>query len=450
MGHIFNTRNSQIDHGVQIDSITLGVVFSTDDPHQMGRLKILCQAFGDDPNDETGENLPWATYVSPLAGMVNSRFKRGANEGSSVKGPIAYGLWGTPKRGSTVLVCCIDGDPYYRVWLGSIFDQGCVSTLPHGRYFYQKSNGTPDGPLDAYEDPIEPLYTNLGKAFTTREHNYEWRTRGADFSAAGNPSEYTDMSPSEHADEVEKTAFVSEDGKSFDIQNGYAENRLGEKGDDGDESSIYSWTSPGFHSISMDDRPENCRIRIRTTGGAQLLLDDTNERIYLSTAEGNNWVEMDQNGNIDVHGKNLSFHADNDINFTADNTFRVYAKKGIHMVSEAETHIETKDDFCLRVGANIRAHSQGKTNLQSGGTTNILAGKYIVEQAAKIFMNSIPAEPANEKPAKWTSRLPKHEPFPRTMTKDDFTHAPEVEYDDKKVGMIERGVEIVRGLFWRR
>ena len=487
MGKIFNSRNQSVTQSVSIDSITLGTVISNSDPHQMGRLKILCPVLGDDTNDLDGANLPWAAKVSNLGGMTNSSMKRGPNEGSSSAGPIAYGFWGVPKVGSTVVVCCLDGDPYYRLWLGSIFDQGSTNTLPHGRYFYQGGNGEPNGPLDSFEQPIEPLYSNQQKAFTSKSGNYEWRTRGADYSATGNVGEFSSLSPSKHPDETTKTAFTSADGKSYDIQNGYAASRVGGREKE-DESSVYSWTSPGFHSISMDDRPENCRVRIRTTCGAQILFDDTNERMYLSTPQGENWIEMDYNGNVDIYARMLSVRTEKDMNFTAGESMRFHAKSGIHMYTpdainmQAQTGISmySQQDVNIKAnagmkleavaamnlkagaalnaggGAAVNVKAGAGLNLTAGGAANLRAGGNIVQTGAMIHLNgpgaataASPEASAPEK-AKWTSRLPTHEPFTRTMTKDDYTHDPELQYDDPNVGKVERGVEIPRGKLWRR
>ena len=376
MGAIFNSRNQQIQRNVSVDSITLGTVISTYDPHQMGRLKVACTALGDDPNDLTGEDLPWAMYLSPLGGMTNSSFLRGPNAGRLTKGPVAYGLWGIPKRGSTVLVCCVDGDPYHRVWIGSVFDQGSVNTLPHGRYFYQQNqngSGTPEGPLDSTESPIQPLYDNQMLAFQRKDHNYEWRTRGADYSVGGNSSEYVDHSPSPNSDETTSTPFTSEDGNTFNIQNGYAQNRIAGEGDTS-EDSVYSWTSPGFHSISMDDRPEACKIKIRSTSGSQIIMDDTNERIYINTAQGKNWIEMDFNGNIDVYGRNISMFAEEHINLTANDTIRMFGQNGIHMYTPGKLSIESEGDIGVHGHTDIQMLANGNVSVAADSDINVAAG----------------------------------------------------------------------------
>ncbi len=159
---------------------------------------------------------------------------------------------------------------------------------------------------------------------------------------------------------------------------------------------VTSIVSPGFHAMSMDDRPENTRMRFRTTAGHQIILDDTNERIYVSTAKGKNWIEIDQEGNIDIYtsGK-LSVHAEKDINFTTQGSFRVNAERGIHLNSGKQTRMTAKEDIAIDTQTSIRARasesliletsksdislrSQGSVNTQSvNGDINLVAGKAV-------------------------------------------------------------------------
>ena len=99
------------------NGITMGTVVDTNDPQQMGRLRIACPVLGD-VGFKSIRDIPWATYVSPLAG-VDSVSSRGRDDSVSV-GPVAYGMWSIPNIGSNVLVACIDGDTRHRVWLGCV------------------------------------------------------------------------------------------------------------------------------------------------------------------------------------------------------------------------------------------------------------------------------------------------------------------------------------------
>lgn len=441
MGKIFSARNRAMSQMQDISSITIGTVMDTNDPQQMGRLKILCPSLGDSNTSESADHLPWATYCSAFGGMVNANMSRGPNAGSTSQGPVAYGMINIPKRGASVAVACIDGDPYYRIWLGVVMDQGSISTLPHGRFFYQANpalpgSGTPEGPLNSYQQPIEPMYSNYTQAFGGKSGNFEWRTRGADFSTSGNTADFVKLSPSAVPDETTPTVFTAEDGSTFNVQNGYAKNRL--QGFETDnESTTFSWTSPGFHSISMDDRPENCRLRIRTTSGTQIILDDTNERIYLNTANGANWFEMDFDGNIDMFATTrINLHAESDINMTSDKTVRIQGKEGVY--------ISSGGDYVVEAAGNASVKGTNTYMEATAGGANVLASGNILLTGSIIHANGPTAYSALT--TKLTNRIPQHEPWGRTTTVSDTNQAPKYGYTDPNVGREDK----VRGQFWRR
>lgn len=389
----------------------------------------------------------------------------------------------------------IDGNPNLRVFFGAVYDQFRPHTMPHGRFMYddhpaleKADDRRPFGPYTSDEKYVEPLNTNLRAAFPKSEPNFEWRTRAADYTVTAIDVEALNFASSRAPDDKD---FVWDGWTS---RQGYAPSRTdpdfpGLYGEGNLTNMVYSWVTPGFHGFSMDDRQQNCRMRLRTTAGHQILLDDTNERIYIATAKGKNWIEIDQEGNIDMYTDNkVSIRAKKDINFTSDQTIRLYAKTGIHMFSDGEIRMEAKTDGNLKLGQNLRIHSAQSTfiqsdqninlkaaediyiqagqniqqkagetlNLTSGGDTNQNAGGNIIETAPAIHHNgpvaavATNATNASEQPAMWTNRVPDHEPWARVMTANDFTHAPEFPYTSPQVGRVERGQQIRRGKYWRR
>lgn len=455
-----------------MDSITLGIVVDTNDPQQMGRVRAVCQRWGDSFDSEV-TMIPWAVYSTPFGGAV-SVGTRGPGI-DDVNGAAAYGMWAVPKVGAQVLVMCIDSDPNQRVYIGCVYDQFVPHTLPHGRFMYDDHPNldntiTPSGPYSSTEQPIEPTWTNMRQAFGNKTNpNFEWRTRGADYTAAAVDLENLSSTRSAVADDkdYESDGWKSRQGYQTSRVDPTAPTSLTPRNLD---SMVYSFTSPGFHSLSMDDRIENSRIRLRTTAGHQIIMDDTNERIYIATARGENWIEMDQAGNIDVFTTSkLNIRAQGSINMTSDEDIRMTAKKGIHMVSHESINLQATQDVHVLAQQNIRLQSTASTLLTSGDTMEMLSGSNlnltsglninhsasgdIIQTASTIHQNgpaATPAKPAAALPARWTNRVPAHEPWPRTMTKDDYSHEPELQYDDKDVGRLERGRKITRGLYWRR
>lgn len=476
--------------------ITVGEVVDTNDPQQMGRLRILCPALGDSAYNPLG-NLPWAAYVAPFGGITNSGTK-GRDEHETT-GPTSYGMWNIPKVGSTVLVACIDGDVRFRVWLGCLYGQFLPHTMPHGRFSYRAENEQPAGPLSSEEEPIQPLHSELTLAFSKSKDttntgstnnarsSFEFRTRGSDYSVAAIDAEIinsTDSQISQLADDQDVTISES-DGNEINVTQGYAESRVDppfnfENTNKNYDSQTYSWTTPGFHGFSMDDRAENCRIRIRTTHGHQIIMDDTNERMYISTPQGDSWIELDEKGNIDIYGKrNISVHAEKSINMTADETFRVKAKN-IHFAADEDVRIHSKGGDGLQMkGSKVHIESTSGMHIKSatlflqstGGELDIKSGGAMkISSELDMFLNGGPnvhlnpgtnaasnADSAVE--AFWTSRVPEHEPWARVMTKPEstdqnsnntHTNAAEYSYDDKNVGRKERGEDLTRNSKWHR
>lgn len=474
--------------------ITVGMVVDTNDPQQMGRIRAVCPQWGDMWGSKV-EDLPWAIYMTPFGGHVQVG-TRGPGVQES-QGSIAYGLWAVPKVGSQVIVMCVDGNPMNRIFIGCIYDQFTPHTLPHGRYMFDDhpelekagSDAAPYGPYTSSEKLIQPLAANIRQAFGNKsEPNHEFRSRGADYQAAR-----VDVA------QLNQTFSAVQDDKDFKHDNwtstqGYQASRSDPNApstltDRNYDSMVYSMTSPGFHSISMDDRQENCRIRFRTTAGHQILMDDTNERVYIATAQGNNWIEMDQDGNIDIFSAGrVSVHANHDINMTSDETIRMYAKKGIHMRSDDEIRIEASKDINVKTAQNLRVHAtqtlylQSDSNmhlksgasmfaeasaafhakagstlhLDSGGQMNLLAGGQLLGQGSQVHFNgpgpssATAADAAGEQASFYVSRIPDHEPWARVVTKEDTSTAPEFDYTSDQVNKSERGRTINRGMFWRR
>jgi hypothetical protein len=344
--------------------ITIGRVVSTDDPQQMGRLFVLCPDLGDPPDTDPADftSLPICTYMTPFGGSTNSDLARGPDSDYS-QGPLNYGMWAIPKVGALVGVMCINGVINQRVWVGSIFEQYVVNTLPHGRYFYEDQDGTiphpkgaPYGPVTATENPIQPLFDNQTEAFKSRVKNFEWRTRGADFQNAAVIDEDNYQPSPCHVKDDSLVDFTQEDGTTIHVTQGLFQGRDNEGAPD---NQTYSWTTPGFHSISLDDRQMNCRIKFRTSAGHQIIMDDTNERIYINTAKGNNWIEIDEDGCIDIYSSEKISATAKHINLTAEETIRLYGKTGVHIKSDADIRIQAGTKVETTAGSDINTKAGG-------------------------------------------------------------------------------------------
>lgn len=359
-------------------SLTAGVVVDTDDPLQNGRLRVFCPAHGDDPAKI--HLLPWAVYVSPFGGTVcNDKFER---QGETTSGSVSYGFWAIPEMGANVLVGCVDGDLRRRFWIGTMYDQQETHTLGNGRYNW-KPDGTVEGPLSSSGDPIEPLYSNSKTAFNGNNGSPEWQSREAEYSmTAVDKSLNQPPTP-------DKISYLDQQQKEIAQNQQFSFNKaiVGSNGYDWSSFGIpfktnktFGLTSPGFASLIMDDRQFNNKVKLRSSTGHVILLDDTNERIYIRTNTGNAWVELDKSGNIDAYSaRRISLKSDMDINLTASKTVRINGGEGVFIYSGGvndnpelssapaigQVRIQSSDDLHL-VGKNIRELSFEKTIFEIG------------------------------------------------------------------------------------
>lgn len=281
-----------------------GLVVSTADPDQMGRAKIWIPAL----DGETFEisQLPWAEYASPLMGFT---VDHPAGEGRPNKSHAAYGFWAIPKIGATVLVFCLNGSPRIRCYFASTGRLHRNRSLPAGRNFDSNGNEGPWG--DALKDkngnlePIQPAFNNLRAQFQNNLKAPEAISRGV----------------------YERNAAQASYDK--DGTEGYSTNQVDK---DYLDPQTYCFVSPGRHALIMQDDPKWSRLRLKTAEGHQVIFDDANERIYVSTSVGNTWVEMDKDGHVHIYGsKSISMRAGKDINMFADGNINMEADQGINL-----------------------------------------------------------------------------------------------------------------------
>ena len=351
-----------------------GVVVDTSDPQEMGRMKVWCPSIDGENVDIT--TLPWAVYVSPLAGQAHD-YPAGGTSGKSL-GPVSYGVWAIPKIGAKVLISFLYGDYNQRVYMGSIFGDHGNRSLPAGR----NSVGAPTS--DTFE-LIEPQTSNLKAQFQGDLASSISRTRGA----------------------YERQVAQAADQK--DTNEGYSSRviKVADVGAGDLDPQTYSITTPGRHAIIMQDDPRFARVRIKTAEGHQVIFDDANERIYISTAHGKTWVELDQDGHVNVYG------ADS-ISMSTGKDFNIQALGSVNIAAGGNVNIGAKGYARMSACGDVSLSGDGGVNLTSGGAFNILAGGAMLQTASTIHLNGpgAPAAPCAVGP----TISPSHEPWTRPPT----------------------------------
>jgi hypothetical protein len=341
------------------------------------------------------DELPWAWYC-PVMGGSTQNMSRGAPVGAakdpaSASGGVAYGLWGVPKVGTQVVVWFLGGDPSWRMFSSMFMQAQTNRSLPAGRNFHKDSSAP--GPWTDTYAPLEPGFSNVRQA-GLGEGDWFFTRGGYERQVA--------------------QAVTNKNGKE-----GYAENPS--KKDGTLDPQTYGWTSPGGHFITMQDSPEFCRVRIKTTHGHQVLLDDTNERIYISTAKGSNWIELDQDGHIHIHAdESISVNSAKDINLNAEGSINLNGDKGVNIKSAKSIKSDAGEDIHQNAVGSVFIGAGKDFHLNAGGSVyetaasqmHLNGGGKLIQSGGQIHLNGPSAtKAAKAKSADKPPIIPQHEPW---------------------------------------
>lgn len=326
-----------------------GEVLANNDPQQMHRCRV--QIHGIDEGGLEMINYRWVPSLASLAGVQQDAPMGPAKD--ITPGFTSYGTFGAPKIGSIVLIMFIGGRLSNPIIVGSLYPNDLITGLPGGNRGKNEFGESSD-------NDITRLVQRLNQAFGTAD-SVTKDTRGFEVTARA-PGERTGAP--DVRDNNRKTGNISGDR----LRSGYPE-VLGFEPTEGpdNEPMMYSYTTPGQNMLLMNDDPDNFKIRIKTLSGNQVILDDTNERIYISTSRGNNYIEMDEDGHIDIYASHrVSIHSEQDINIKSDKQVNIEGSQGINLKSGKDINIQTSTSICQKAGQNIYINPADNCHIKAG------------------------------------------------------------------------------------
>ncbi|GAF83507.1 unnamed protein product, partial [marine sediment metagenome] len=149
------------------------------------------------------------------------------------------------------------------------------------------------------------------------------------------------------------------------------------------------------HQLTFDDHPDHQGVRLRTSAGSQLYFSDrcAAPYIYITTAQGNVWVEMVDNGKVNIFTEDsVSVHSRNDINLTADRDINIDAQRDFNLQVRRNTNLKLKGENQFEFGkndlppkdlkyeaspswgSNTSGSDTSDTTIQSFGNMNLIVG----------------------------------------------------------------------------
>ena len=265
------------------------------------------------------------SYASPFYGTTFGS-DQGLNPDGATTSGQSYGMWCVPPDvGNKVLVTFVAGDMQRGYWFACIYDSPNHHMVPgNGRNIGGAGNTKPPGgALDSYlsKDSVSPVG--------------EYNISNADaFTADGlvNSDRYAHPSLTmglviQGLDKDPVRGAISSSSMREAPSNVYGISTPGRRGTKGDQvagNKDIVYFRQGGHSFVMDDGAEDGTdqlMRLRTSGGHQILMNDTEEILYIASSSGNQWLEFSASGAINVYaGAGFNLRSGGAINMHSDSS----------------------------------------------------------------------------------------------------------------------------------
>lgn len=405
----------------------LGIVKNTVDPLRAGRLQVYIAEFGGDELDTT----TWRTvnYCSPFFGNNDPKKRGKSGEGednesnqSFEDNPHSYGFWFVPPDvGVQVLCTFVSGDPYRGYWFG------CIPEWPNHHMVPGMANtswreGGQDNPVVEYNPKKEDGYSDFYKKQKTK-HDVQteiYKKQGL-------------IDKGGKADKIRgpgiSTSFREMPSRVFGISTPGSEIEHPTSDKESGGPSVKS--RRGGHMFIMDDgtaepTPKNQMIKLRTSTGHTIVMNDTAGCIYVINAAGTAWFEMDDSGSIKAYSKNIvTMHADKGFKFETPESFQITAKsfdlsvsgpikvtgQTIDLASKRDIRIGAGQDNNPQYPGSLHLLAKNDTLITCNNTMQIYGGRKLDIEAGLITLNSTRVRTASGPMTAKPCVGPTHEPY---------------------------------------
>lgn len=413
------------------------------DPYYLGGLEVELLKTAEAGNiGETLGQTVIAYYASPFYGVTNAA-NIGKNDTYS-NTQKSYGWWAVPPDpGTLVLVMFPEGNREFAYWFACIPEKGMTFMVPGGQPSTEQLSGPVPSELKGkrlpageynkaitkpqtnnvikYKRPVNDDFVNQLveqglieddiRGVTSTSAQREFPSAVVGFSSPG-PVDKRGGSPQGEIGikESKATVHVSRLGSSsIVIDDG--DDKLIRKGSPAD--TPYEYVNKEASGKGGDvTRPANEMIRFRTRTGAQIMMNTSEDLIYINNSKGTCWIEMSSNGKLDVYAQDsISFHSEVDMNFTADRDINFEAGRNVNMIVNESIYQSAAANLEIKVGANGNITAGAEINTKSGADTKITAsGTAFIDGGPDVRLNE-GVSAAEAVKAKFPQRVPQHEPW---------------------------------------
>jgi len=364
----------------------LGVVKNNVDSARSGRLQVYVQHRGGaDPNSPA--NWQTVVYCPPFYGTTPTGAQAGT--GAYLQGnPQSYGMWFTPPDiGTQVLILQVSGEAmaYYVGCVPSLYATHMVPAIGSVPKAQAQTQNATQASYFAGSDRLPVTEINVTDKKISQSPKYFDQPKPVHSFLAGvlfqqgliNDQVRGSIGSTSQRESPSNCYGISTPGRAI-YQGGIG---AGAGGDEGIDANQLKGLPPsaakiigrrGGHSIVMDDgdlQGKDNLVRIRTSKGHQITMSDDGDCLYICHANGQAWIELGQEGTLDVYTTNsVNLHTQGTINMHAGEDINMFAGGKINMKSTKGTTMQSDTDMTVSNKGQLTLFSQAGIGLKTPGT----------------------------------------------------------------------------------
>jgi hypothetical protein len=363
---------------------------------RMGELQVYIPEWGGlqtDPDQQIS-----VSYASPFYGVTFGTDSQQLPTNSWATAGQSYGMFMVPPDvGNKVLVTFIRGDLNRGYWFACCYDSTSHHMVPNSTARNIGGNSSQNTRLDSTAPaylaneigsnsimPVVEYDTGLSSAFSQDALVQTPRFINT-YQASILINQGLDRDPvrgaisSSSMREAPSQVFgISTPGKSL------TGNKPQVTSDIQVEANQAVIGRTGGHSFVMDDGALNADnvsdgtdqlIRLRTSGGHQILMNDTQQVLYIASATGMQWLEFSNDGSINVYGKNgINVRTEGVMNLQGDAAIIMNSQGPIQINGDKGISMTTKSSMSLSAEVSLSLTATAMASLKAGGVCSVGAG----------------------------------------------------------------------------
>jgi len=369
---------------------------------RLGQLRVRVIATSAVSTNANVDDTVVANYCSPFFGTTFGTDQQELPDGAYTSGQ-SYGMWMVPPDiGNKVLVMCTPAGDWY--WIGCIYDSSSHHMVPAiGRNVGGKDRTRAPGSLPASGSsnlPVVEYSTSEATAFdadgleNTPRYTHEYQASRLIMQGLDRDPIRGAISSSSLRESPSNVYGISTPGRKVS------------KGDQVPGSPDLVYARQGGHTFVMDDGDKDGKdqlMRLRTTGGHQILMNDSENVLYIASASGQHWLEFSKNGQINVYGAAgfnlrtqgvLNLHSDVLLNMSAPNIKMTAMGNdkaplgSISMATSGNFSASAVGMASLKCNGQLTLSAVGKASLVAGGLLDLSSALKTSVFGGMLMLNS--------------------------------------------------------------